>query len=138
MECRLDLRAAGVAELISTAGGWICDRVLAGWTVTVCVPQHAHDRSLTILGVNVQEWTDEYDGEVCVLLLSGEHRAAGHLHRVCHRLSAAARAFKTQAMLAAGLPPAVATSEEFWVDGPLNLLAAAESAAPVASAAQTP
>jgi hypothetical protein len=138
MECRLDLRAAGVAELISTAGGWICDRVLAGWTVTVCVPQHAHDRSLTILGVNVQEWTDEYDGEVCVLLLSGEHRAAGHLHRVCHRLSAAARAFKTQAMLAAGLPPAVASSEEFLVDGPLNLLAAAESAAPVASAVQTP
>ena len=40
MRYRLDLVAASVADVVTCAGGWLCDRVMAGWDVTVLVGEH--------------------------------------------------------------------------------------------------
>jgi hypothetical protein len=42
-------------EMVRLIGGWLCDRVLAGWDVTVFAEQDANPRSLQILGVNSAE-----------------------------------------------------------------------------------
>jgi hypothetical protein len=34
---RLDVVAASVSEVVSHAGGWLVDRVMAGWDVTVLI-----------------------------------------------------------------------------------------------------
>lgn len=51
-----DLRviAADVGGVVAAAGGWLCDRVRAGWQVTVVVPPGQVVRALTILGVDVE------------------------------------------------------------------------------------
>ncbi|WP_235733994.1 hypothetical protein [Mycolicibacterium austroafricanum] len=50
-----DLRvvAADVGGVVAAAGGWLCDRVRAGWDVTVLGPPGHDVRALTILGVCV-------------------------------------------------------------------------------------
>jgi hypothetical protein len=47
---RLDVAAMSVLEVVTRAGGWLFDRVMAGWDVTVCVADHADGRPLQILG----------------------------------------------------------------------------------------
>jgi hypothetical protein len=47
---RLDVVALGVLEVVTHAGGWLFDRVMAGWDVTVCIADHADVRPLQILG----------------------------------------------------------------------------------------
>ncbi|MCW2662891.1 MAG: hypothetical protein JWP83_4043 [Mycobacterium sp.] len=48
---RLDVVAASAADVVQSAGGWLYDRVMAGWEVTVLVPHGCDTRSLRILGV---------------------------------------------------------------------------------------
>lgn len=48
----LDVIGAGVADVVACAGGWLFDRVMAGWDVTVAVPHHLDSAPLRILGVN--------------------------------------------------------------------------------------
>jgi hypothetical protein len=48
---RLDVVAPNVAGVVKHAGGWLFDRVMAGWDVTVLVAGHPDDRPLRILGV---------------------------------------------------------------------------------------
>jgi hypothetical protein len=52
---RLDVVAASVADVVRSAGGWLFDRAMAGWDVTVLVAGHgddlSDDRPLQILGV---------------------------------------------------------------------------------------
>jgi len=48
---RLDVVAASAADVVQSAGGWLYDRVMAGWEVTVLVPHGCDSRSLRILGV---------------------------------------------------------------------------------------
>ena len=36
MRYRLDVVAAGVADVVRFAGGWLFDRAMAGWDVTGC------------------------------------------------------------------------------------------------------
>jgi hypothetical protein len=139
---RLDVVATDVADVVRFAGGWLFDRAMAGWDVTVLVADHPDDRPLQILGVQVLDLE-------CALATAG-HRpppqtlaAAADLFDcdsrvregvvqaldqgatevtlwgqtwpaelddtvglVEHRLSAAAHAFKSQALAAAGISPA--------------------------------
>jgi hypothetical protein len=50
MRYRLDVVASTVAEAVRFAGGWLFDRVMAGWDVTVIVADRGDDRPLHILG----------------------------------------------------------------------------------------
>ena len=47
---RLDVVAPSVLEVVTHAGGWLFDRVMAGWDVTVFIADHADMRPLRILG----------------------------------------------------------------------------------------
>jgi hypothetical protein len=47
---RLDVVALSVFEVVTHAGGWLFDRVMAGWDVTVCIADHADVRPLQIIG----------------------------------------------------------------------------------------
>jgi hypothetical protein len=54
---RLDVVAASAADVVQSAGGWLYDRVMAGWEVTALLPHGGDARSLRILGVQA------FDGE---------------------------------------------------------------------------
>ncbi|WP_326547215.1 hypothetical protein QGN32_03120 [Mycolicibacterium sp. ND9-15] len=132
MDCVLDVEAAEAVELIRVAGGWLCDRAMAGWTVTVRVPNLDHARSLSIIGVTTRASTVEADALVV-------HGAVGYRHGcVRHRVSRAARAFKARALLAAGLPPTIVDLETFWLGPSSNFLVARECAHTQASALASP
>jgi hypothetical protein len=49
---RLDVVAPSIVEVVRFAGGWLFDRVMAGWDVTVLVADHPDDRPLRILGAD--------------------------------------------------------------------------------------
>ncbi|MCK8645260.1 hypothetical protein [Mycobacterium colombiense] len=53
MRYRLDVVAATVVDVVRFAGGWIFDRSMAGWDVTVLVADHPDDRPLQIIGAQV-------------------------------------------------------------------------------------
>jgi hypothetical protein len=53
MRYRLDVVAATVLDVVRFAGGWIFDRSMAGWDVTVLVADHPDDRPLHIIGAQV-------------------------------------------------------------------------------------
>jgi hypothetical protein len=48
---RLDVVATSAADVVQSAGGWLYDRVTAGWEVTVLLPHSCDTRPLRILGV---------------------------------------------------------------------------------------
>ncbi|OBG37403.1 hypothetical protein [Mycobacterium sp. E3198] len=48
---RLDVVAASTTDVVASAGGWLYDRVMAGWEVTVLLPRGCDTRALRILGV---------------------------------------------------------------------------------------
>jgi hypothetical protein len=52
---RLDVVAASAVDVVQSAGGWLYDRVMAGWQVTVLLPHNCDSRSLRILGVRTSE-----------------------------------------------------------------------------------
>jgi hypothetical protein len=47
---RLAVMGTSVADVIRSAGGWLCDRAMSGWDVTVLVSGHPDDRPLRVLG----------------------------------------------------------------------------------------
>lgn len=131
---RLDVVAANPIDVVHTAGGWLYDRAMAGWEVTVLLPHHCDTRPLRILGV----WTAPLDSSVDAtshsLAVSAAafaaddgvrervRKALDHpltevalwgdgwplgmdrgMTAVQHVLSGAARAFKSQALAAAGM-----------------------------------
>ena len=53
MRYRLDVVAADVADVVRFAGGWLFDRAMAGWDVTVLLADHADERPLQILGAQI-------------------------------------------------------------------------------------
>jgi hypothetical protein len=53
MRYRLDVIAASVFDVVEAAGGWLFDRRMAGWDVTVLVPEGEDVRALQILGVDI-------------------------------------------------------------------------------------
>lgn len=139
MRYRLDVVAPTVLSAVTYAGGWIYDRSMAGWDVTVLVDDDADRLPLQILGAEtlslesvLTDWADRphpqtvavaadlLDRDPRVLehvrvaleqgatevTLWGEERLPAELDcrvdGVRHHLSGAARAFKAQALAAAG------------------------------------
>lgn len=149
MRYRLDVVAANAVDAVKFAGGWMYDRVMAGWDVTVLLADRTDERPLHILGVGTSDldsalalWADRpHPQTVAVaadLFASNERVREGVLGaleqgltevtlwgddlpaelddsvgRVVHRLSAAARAFKSQALRAAADSAAVTGTETF-------------------------
>jgi len=143
---RLNVLAGSAVDVVQSAGGFLYDRAMAGWQVTVLLPRPTDSpyfedsRPLRILGVRVldlqSDLTCESDDSVPqTLAVSAEVytadarvrerlvKARGHrltevalwgdgwplemnrgMTRVQYVLSAAARVFKRQALVAAGIP----------------------------------
>jgi hypothetical protein len=137
MRYRLDVVAADVADAVRFAGGWMYDRVMAGWDVTVLLADGQDARPLQILGVETTDlesalalWAERPHPQTVAVaadLFASDERVRrgvlGALEQgltevtlwgdtwpaelgdsvdpVAHHLSAAARAFKTQALTAA-------------------------------------
>lgn len=59
---RLHVVATNVADLVTSIGGLIVDRAMAGWDVTVGVDSGVDDRPIRILGARVATWTAGWDG----------------------------------------------------------------------------
>ena len=53
MRYRLDVVAPTVLDAVKFAGGWVYDRVMAGWDVTVLIGDDEDVRPLEILGAEV-------------------------------------------------------------------------------------
>lgn len=61
MRYRLDVIAGSVEDVVRFAGGWLFDRAMAGWDVTVLLTDlagHPDDRPLQILGAQVSDLED--------------------------------------------------------------------------------
>ena len=137
MRYRLDVVAPTVLDAVKFAGGWVYDRVMAGWDVTVLIGSDEDVRPLEILGAEVRDlesvlesWEDRpirrrlrlpptcstaipgcathvlnaLEQGATEVTLWGERLPAeldSSVDSVQHRLSAAARAFKAQALAAA-------------------------------------
>lgn len=143
---QLDVVGAHVADVVDSAGGWLFDRVMAGWDVRVAVTDPGDQSALRVLGVQTVTLAAVFGAEhgpaslavasaVCGIddqvrdAVAASVRSArtevtmwGELwvpsmgrpgSEVRHELSSAARLFKTQAALAAGLDPTVAAFEVF-------------------------
>lgn len=48
---RLDVVAVSAVDVVQSAGGWLYDRVMAGWEVTALLPDGCDTRPLRVLGV---------------------------------------------------------------------------------------
>ena len=147
---RLVAIAPTAADAVEHAGGWLFDQVMAGWDVTVILPELADHTPLQILGVRphglepalayradgsclsaiaLSAGMFDTDERVRHMVLAaveaglpelrvwgadgGDVMPAALAQRsapVAHRLSAAARAFKAQALVAAAI----------CADGPAN------------------
>lgn len=140
MRYRLDVVAANVIDVVKFAGGWLFDRTMAGWDVTVLVADHTDDRPLQILGAQIVDLEDALESAgqrpapqtlaVAADLVGSDSRVRGGVLQaldrgltevtlwgetwpteldesvglVHHHLSAAAKAFKAQALAAASVP----------------------------------
>jgi len=130
--------ASSVADVVTSAGGWLYDRRMAGWQVNVLVSDRAGKRALQILGAdaldlsgNLEAVSDDPDRAATLVVAADVYAADARVRRfvttsdrscaevvlwgdtgrfgqnvspVSYRLSAGARAFKAQALLAAGIP----------------------------------
>jgi hypothetical protein len=149
MRYRLDVVAANAADAVKFAGGWMYDRVMAGWDVTVLLADRTDERPLHILGVETADlepalamWADRPHPQTVAVaadLFANNERVRqgvlGALEQgltevtlwgdawpaelndsvgpVAHHLSAAARAFKSQALTAASGGGTAAGTETF-------------------------
>ena len=148
MRYRLDVVAPTVLDAVRFAGGWIYDRVMAGWDVTVLIGRRrraAAARSSASRGADLESvlasWEDRPHPQTVAVAadlfasdarvrrgvlgaleqgatevtLWGERLPAeldGSVGSVQHQLSAAARAFKAQALAAADRTPAPSAATE--------------------------
>lgn len=89
MRYRLDVVAPTVVDAVTYAGGWIYDRVMAGWDVSVLVGGADDIRPLTILGADVldlegvlEAWRDRPHSQtiaVAANLIDGDPRVLFHV-----------------------------------------------------------
>jgi hypothetical protein len=170
---RLVAIAPTAADAVQHAGGWLFDQVLAGWDVTVIVPELTDHTPLQILGVRPHGLepalayradgsclsaialsaamldTDERIRHMVLAAVetglpelrvwgagdgTGTGTAAGiptevaqRSAPVAHRLSAAARAFKAQALAAAAIRGEEPETTEVFRRGELRRLSLAAS-----------
>ncbi|MXP23294.1 hypothetical protein GIY30_18315 [Gordonia sp. HNM0687] len=145
MKYQLDIISDSVGDLVLHAGGWIYDRVTAGWEVNIALPLGADPRPVRILGAapTVLDITGHRlracrpaiatsvdfcrrNGEVAKVVASAARNETEVTMwgedgfgidstasvPVSHRLSVAARAFKTQALAACGDHPLMVCRHE--------------------------
>jgi len=160
MRYRLDVVAPTVLDAVRFAGGWVYDRVMAGWDVTVLIGADEDVRPLEILGAEVRDlesvlvsWDDrphpqtiavaadlfDRDSRVRKGVLTALDQGATEVtlwgeglpaeldesvDSVQHRLSAAARAFKAQALAAANASEAAVGNTETFRCGMMASVAA--------------
>jgi hypothetical protein len=153
MRYRLDVVAANVVDVVRFAGGWLFDRAMAGWDVTVLVAGHPDGRPLQILGAQTrdlehvlaagEQWPrpqtlavaadlfrcdsrvrrgvlQALDHGITEVTLWGETWPAeldASVGWVRHQLSAAAQAFKAQALAAAAMSETPVGSTETFRTG---------------------
>ena len=143
---QLDVVGLNAADVVTSAGGWLFDRVMAGWEVRVALADPGDLAALQILGVQTVSLATVFGASHAppALAVAGAACSANDQVRdvlatsvrsartevtvwgdvwvpsagrpgdeVRHQLSAAARVFKAQAAIAAGLDPAVAPHEVF-------------------------
>lgn len=152
---RLCIAASDVDELVASAGGWMYDRIQAGWDVSVTIAEPRDLRPLQILGATTVvtehgfESLNNRGGTAAIAfaseafdhneLLRGEvlkaleqagtevtiwgatipNQLEGRIHRLQHRLSLAARAFKAHAVAAAPIPDAdISATEDLYSSAP--------------------
>jgi hypothetical protein len=131
----LHVVASSVADVVESAGGWLFDRAMAGWTVNLLAPGDCDVGPLRILGVGTLADSLEIDKLPRALAVAGDvftknARVRRHVlaaidrgtevtlwgdcwpppvdrrvENVEHRLSVAARAFKARALAAAATTP---------------------------------
>jgi hypothetical protein len=141
---RLHVVAANIADVVTSLGGLIFDRAMAGWDVTVAVDGSVNDRAIRILGGRVAATgpdcprahvlavatevfvTNEpvrrlalaaRKGNATEVLLWGLRRPPNlncTFVPVRHRPSAAAQVFKSHALAARGTFAAEPTEEGFY------------------------
>jgi hypothetical protein len=58
----LDVVASNPADVVRSVGGWLYDRVRAGWEVNVLLPQRCDTRPLQILGMQASELDAQLPG----------------------------------------------------------------------------
>lgn len=149
MRYRLNVVAPNVDDAVRAAGGWMFDRVMAGWDVRVMVAEGGDFRPLRIIGAEIADLETELvrgpagthpnalavaaelygrDGRI----REGVRQALEHggtevtlwgdfwpseldrsVGSVQHRLTVAARAFKAQALTAAGIADEPGWAETF-------------------------
>lgn len=57
---RLDVVAGSAVDVVQSAGGWLYDRVMAGWEVTVQLASSCDTRPLRILGVQALDLESQF------------------------------------------------------------------------------
>jgi len=57
---QLTVVAGSTADVVQSAGGWLCDRARAGWDVNVFVADSSDQLSLTILGATTLRLDDDF------------------------------------------------------------------------------
>jgi hypothetical protein len=152
LEYDLTVIARTAEDTVRAAGGWLCDRVRAGWKVSVLLTDSDDVLPLHVLGVRtVPAGTDpialvqsnpaalaipadllDSDKSVRASVVRAAERGAmeltvwgcapaqqgalaGRMAPTRHQMSGAARAFKSQALVAAGSPCAtVDLAEQFY------------------------
>lgn len=142
LQYQLNVVAGDVAEVVSGIGGWLFDRAMAGWRVSVASDEGGDERALRILGLKAVDleglWRPAESDSVAVTVIGasrlepGDHGLAwrgarvdvvfagahgpdglgGGLDRVQYRPSAAALAFKSHALAVAGADPGPACRVE--------------------------
>jgi len=140
---RLLVVAPDPAQAVRHAGGWLFDQVMAGWDVTVLTADLADSRPLRILGVRAVDLDDlpadgpapdliavhteasaytervrrlvqAAQGTSDVWLWGEQETRLNALDVIRHTPSAAARAFKSQALAAAGIAAQVPGDDEVF------------------------
>jgi hypothetical protein len=57
---QLNVVGSRMADVVASAGGWLCDRARAGWDVNVLVADHDDPRPLSILGATALDLDAEF------------------------------------------------------------------------------
>jgi hypothetical protein len=157
MRPQLLVVAPSTVDVVRFAGGWLFDRAMAGWEVTVLTADESDSRPLKILGARsvdleealaapvpapppqalavhaelhgsdarvrrlVLDALDESSTEVWLWGDRWTTSLGGGAGPMRHRLSAAARAFKAQALAAAAAPIDSVEITEMFMRGELPL-----------------
>lgn len=91
---QLDVIGVHVADVVDSAGGWLFDRVMAGWTVRVAVADPGDVAALHILGVQTVSLAAAFSATPAALAVAGAVCSADD--RISNALAASVRSARTE------------------------------------------